>query len=187
MHKIKRYANRKLYNTTNKRYITLDEIADLVQGGDEVEVIENESGEDITNITLSQIIFEKQKKRDAFVPRSIFHDLIQNSGNTLYDTLQKLMQGGLGMALTVEKEAEKMLRKFVKSGDITEDEGRKLSDQLKGQADKTRNWITARIDERVEQILQRLGVVTQTELRELLTLLEEVKSKLAAVEAGKQD
>ena len=131
MHKIKRYANRKLYDTTDKRYVTLDEIANLVQSGDEVEVIDNESGEDITNITLSQIIFEKQKKRDSFVPRSIFHDLIQNSGNSLYDTLQKLMQGGLGMALTVEKEAERMLRKFVKAGDITEDEGRKLRDQLR--------------------------------------------------------
>ncbi len=80
-----------------------------------------------------------------------------------------------------------MLRKFVKAGDITEDEGRKLRDQLRSQADKTKSWITTQIDERVEQVLTRLGVVTQNELRDLLTLLEEVKQKLAAVESAKKD
>jgi hypothetical protein len=53
---IKRYANRKLYNTQTSRYITLKGISELIEAGDEVRVIDNETGEDITNVALSQIL-----------------------------------------------------------------------------------------------------------------------------------
>ena len=58
---IKRYPNRKLYDTEAKRYVTLEQITHMIEAGHEVQVIDNESGEDLTNLTLSQIIFEREK------------------------------------------------------------------------------------------------------------------------------
>ncbi|MBW2233208.1 MAG: polyhydroxyalkanoate synthesis regulator DNA-binding domain-containing protein [Deltaproteobacteria bacterium] len=58
---IKRYANRKLYNTDTSRYITLKGIAELLDGGDEVRVIDNETGEDITSVALSQILVDSKR------------------------------------------------------------------------------------------------------------------------------
>src|SRR6201985_1322464 len=60
---IKRYTNRKLYDTVESRYVTLDEIAQMIKGGAGVKIIDNRSKEDLTSVTLAQIIFEEEKKR----------------------------------------------------------------------------------------------------------------------------
>ena len=59
---IKRYPNRKLYDTEAKRYVTLETITQMIHEGQEVQVVDHETGEDLTNLTLSQIIFEQEKK-----------------------------------------------------------------------------------------------------------------------------
>ena len=74
---IKRYPNRKLYNTNSKSYITLDGIAALIRDGSEVEILDHGTGEDLTTVTLTQIIFEQEKKHAGFLPRSI--SLVKNA------------------------------------------------------------------------------------------------------------
>ena len=67
---IKRYANRKLYNTETSRYITLKGIAELIEQGAEVRVVDNETGEDITSVALSQILVDNERAQRA-VPRTL--------------------------------------------------------------------------------------------------------------------
>ena len=62
---IKRYANRKLYDTRDSKYVTLDRIAEFVRNGEEVKVIDNRSKADLTKVTLAQIIYEEQKSGNA--------------------------------------------------------------------------------------------------------------------------
>ena len=62
---IKRYANRKLYDTCDSKYVTLDRIAELVRNGEEVKVLDNKSRKDLTKVTLAQIIYEEQKSGNA--------------------------------------------------------------------------------------------------------------------------
>src|SRR5471030_2495155 len=64
---IKRYTNRKLYDTVESRYVTLDEIAQMIKAGAEVKIIDNRTKEDLTSVTLAQIIFEEEKKICASV------------------------------------------------------------------------------------------------------------------------
>ena len=79
---VKRYANRKLYDTERSCYVTLDDISVMIRGGEDVQVIDNKSGEDLTSVTLAQIIFEAEKKR-SFMPLNLLKGLIQNSGDVL--------------------------------------------------------------------------------------------------------
>ncbi len=85
---IKRYANRKLYNTQTSRYITLKGISDLIEAGEGVCVIDNETGEDITNVSLSQILVDS-KREGRQVPKSLLTDLFQRGGDALYGALRK--------------------------------------------------------------------------------------------------
>jgi polyhydroxyalkanoate synthesis repressor PhaR len=85
---IKRYANRKLYNTETSRYITLRGIAELVEQEREVRVIDNESGEDITSTTLSQILADSGREGRP-VPQTLLSDLIQRGSDALYGALRK--------------------------------------------------------------------------------------------------
>ena len=80
---IKRYANRKLYDTQRSRYITLEQIADLIRDGQDVKIVDNNSKEDLTSITLAQIILEQEKKQQAFLPLAAMKNIIRTSGASL--------------------------------------------------------------------------------------------------------
>jgi polyhydroxyalkanoate synthesis repressor PhaR len=85
---IKRYPNRKLYDTQAKQYITLDRIAELIREGSEIQVIDHASGEDITALTLSQVILEQEKRQSGFLPHALLSNLIQ-AGGVQFDTIQR--------------------------------------------------------------------------------------------------
>ena len=87
---IKRYANRKLYNTQTSRYITLKGIAELLEEDEEVTVIDNETGEDITSVTLSQILVDTERSNRA-VPGNLLSELVQRGGDALYGALRRSM------------------------------------------------------------------------------------------------
>ena len=76
---IKRYPNRKLYDVEESCYVTLEEIADLVRMGEEVRVFDNRTHEDLTSVTLAQIIFEEEKKRSQ-MPLGLLLSMIRNRG-----------------------------------------------------------------------------------------------------------
>jgi len=77
---IKRYANRKLYDTQHSRYVTLEQISEMIRNGDEVKIVDNKTKEDLTSVTLAQIIFEEEKKQRSFLPLGAMRNIIQNGG-----------------------------------------------------------------------------------------------------------
>jgi polyhydroxyalkanoate synthesis repressor PhaR len=85
---IKRYANRKLYNTAASRYITLRGIAELLERGEDVKVIDNETGEDMTAVTLSQILVETERGGRS-APGSLLTELFQRGGSALVDRFRQ--------------------------------------------------------------------------------------------------
>jgi polyhydroxyalkanoate synthesis repressor PhaR len=85
---IKRYQNRKLYDTSDSCYVTLDEISDMIKQGEEIEIIDNTTKEDITAVTLAQIIFEEQKQKKNVLPLGTFRTMIQGSSEALRDLVQ---------------------------------------------------------------------------------------------------
>lgn len=80
---IKRYANRKLYDTQHSRYVTLEQISEMIRNGDDVKIIDNKTKEDLTSVTLAQIIFEEEKKQRSFLSLQTMRDIIQNGGESL--------------------------------------------------------------------------------------------------------
>ena len=83
-HLIKKYANRKLYDTRTSRYITLDGIAELVRAGHEIEVVDRDDGSDLTQVTLSQIVLSEEKRGPARI--------VDAGGEMLHDRGQALLE-----------------------------------------------------------------------------------------------
>src|SRR6187431_63115 len=79
---IKRYANRKLYDTEHSRYVTLDQISEMIRNGDDVKIVDNKTKEDLTTVTLAQIIFEEEKKQRSFLPLAAMRNIIQSGGES---------------------------------------------------------------------------------------------------------
>jgi len=75
---VKRYGNRKLYDTSESRYVTLDEIGRWVKAGEEVKILENDTGEDLTAVTFAQIILEEERKKTGLLSLPVLRNLIQH-------------------------------------------------------------------------------------------------------------
>jgi len=196
---IKRYPNRKLYDMEAKKYVTLDEIALIVREGQDVQVVDHESGDDLTNLTLSQIIFEQEKKKTGFLPRSILTSLIRTGGDTL-DYLRRTLQSGVQTELLTYSEATNSaevgspppgqtgdlttrLQKLVANGRLTADEAAELRTEFDGvpSLDTDDLGLMALLDERLVGVLHRLNIPTYNELQALQEQLSELTDKLETV------
>jgi polyhydroxyalkanoate synthesis repressor PhaR len=112
---IKKYGNRKLYNSSRSRYITLDEIAALIREGKQVKIVDSTSQEDLTTVTLAQIILEEEKKRKHLLPVSFLHQLIQY-GHSLQTLFQRQVFSNLETLMTTQTEAGKLWREWATRG-----------------------------------------------------------------------
>jgi polyhydroxyalkanoate synthesis repressor PhaR len=89
-HLIKKYANRKLYDTRTSRYITLEGIADLVREGNEIRVVDRDTGQDLTQVTLSQLVLSAEKRGPARLVDA-GTDAIHDRGQALLDYVRKTL------------------------------------------------------------------------------------------------
>jgi polyhydroxyalkanoate synthesis repressor PhaR len=94
---IKKYENRRLYDTTNSRYINLEEIAELIKEGYEVKVVDAASGEDITRVVLTQIIMEDAKGADSAFPLDILKQMVIASGRATQEGALQYMKAMFDM------------------------------------------------------------------------------------------
>jgi polyhydroxyalkanoate synthesis repressor PhaR len=95
---IKRYENRKLYDTEDRQYVSFDDIAALVRRGVDVQVVDNMTGDDITTQTLTQVIFEEGKKGRNPLSKDMLHEMIR-FGNTIIDGSIQQVRHGLNMLM----------------------------------------------------------------------------------------
>lgn len=92
---VKRYSNRKLYDTVESRYVTLPQIAELVRQGQEVRIIDNATKEDLTRMTLAQILYEEERKQSRALPMAALKELIHTSSERFIETLKETPVGKL--------------------------------------------------------------------------------------------
>ena len=92
---IKKYANRRLYDTTASRYVTLDHLRELVKENRDFKVVDAKSGEDLTRGVLAQIIFEEESKGETLLPVEFLRQLISFYG----DSMQSMVPGYLNMSM----------------------------------------------------------------------------------------
>lgn len=164
---IKRYANRKLYDTESSTYITLEDVETMVRDGDEVRIVDNSSGEDITSATLAHIVLEQEKINPSF-PVSVLRGVIQ-SGEEFFARLQwpvnQFQQEFRRRAETLE-EGGKALREFVDGTQRSIDE------------------MQERLDERFRDTVDQLTHIPEMrrELQNLREDVDEMKARLQALE-----
>jgi polyhydroxyalkanoate synthesis repressor PhaR len=173
---IKRYPNRKLYDTEAKQYITLEGIAAFIREGKEVSVIDHATGEDLTALTLTQVILEQEKKRSGFLPQTVLAGLIQAGGDRL-SMLRHTLASPLELAHHVDEEIERRLQSLISRGELASEEALHLRDKLLGQTTHSPDQ-TLPDEQELKRILDERGVPTRDDLHQILEQLETLTSKL---------
>jgi len=172
---IKRYPNRKLYNTEAKQYITLEEIAEIIRQGQDVQVVDHASGEDITALTLTQIIHEQEKKQSGFFPNAVLTSLIQASSERLL-TVQRALSASVNYWHQIDDEIRSRIQNLVNQGDLTESEGGRILDKLLNPGLRSND--EDQYEDKLLQVLEEQQVPTREDLQDLMKQLDELTEKI---------
>ena len=184
---VKRYSNRKLYDTKDSRYVTLLQIAEMVRGGEEVQIIDNNTKEDLTEVTLAQIIYEEQKQKASSsrnVPLQTLKDLIHQRTEKVLSDLREGPIGrlipGSGKSEPPESPEADSQPEIVETGAVPTPATSKPS--LVEQAKETLEDWQSKIDERVNVVVANLlpWQQLQQDVKRLNARVEELEAKLKA-------
>jgi polyhydroxyalkanoate synthesis repressor PhaR len=178
---IKRYSNRKLYDTKDSRYVTLLQIAEMVRTSEEVQIIDNNTKEDLTEVTLAQIIYEEQKQKASSrsVPLQTLKELIHQRTEKV---LSDLREGPIGRLIPGSGKSEPPMAADA-SAEATPDNGAPEKPSLVDQAKETFEDWQHKIDERVKAVLPNIlpWQQLQHEIKRLNARIEELEEKLKSV------
>ncbi len=175
---VKRYANRKLYDTQRSCYVTLDEIAEMIRTGDDVRVIDNKTKEDLTAVTFAQIIFESEKRMSR-MPLALLRGLIQSGNDALTDLVNRAVTQPVQQ---LKAETEKMVERVVHRSEEAREEARAaLRDLVNSSQGVVDEW-QRRVDDRVGRTMNTMGHLYRVgndlgELKDRMDLLEKKLSK----------
>ncbi|OQX23358.1 MAG: hypothetical protein BWK80_26480 [Desulfobacteraceae bacterium IS3] len=182
MRKIKKYANRKLYDTIEKKYISLDELAELVKQGEEVSVADNETGEDITVSTISQILAREKNANNDEAASGILIGLLRKGSGTVIGCAKKYTQLCQNALTVAEDEADKLVALLIRNREISESEGGRLKNELKVYAETFKKWIGDKVDQRVAEVSDKMNLANKEQVMQLADRIEALNRKLENLE-----
>ena len=167
---IKKYENRRLYDTSSSRYVNLDEVAEMIRDGEDLQVVDAKSGEDLTRVVLTQIIVEGAKEKGSALPTDFLRQMIIASGRAQ----QQMLTSYFRFALDLYQRAHEDLRgRFAPARAITLGPLEALQKFFGGAAGTVFPWPSARANAGKE------ATDTTGELDELRSRLEALERQLA--------
>jgi polyhydroxyalkanoate synthesis repressor PhaR len=174
---IKRYSNRKLYDTKGSSYVTLLQIAEMIREGEEVQIIDNATKEDKTDVTLALIISEELRTKPRGIPLSTLKALIRNKGEKI---LTQLREGPIGKLIpTKDGEGEPTIAPISSVPPPREEDELSQSKEGKGLRATLEQWQST-IDERIRAVLPNFAAFRdlEQEVKRLSERLESIERNL---------
>jgi len=172
---IKRYSNRKMYNTDSKSYVTLDEISELVQAGIEIKVIDHLTRTDITAAIMTQVLAKQEKNTGGMIPKALLERMVQLSGLTLY-SMRESMKAFLDPVVYMQDDITRRLDSLLRQ--------RKLDSQTVDQLK------TLLLDPELDPVLikdeEEQPAATVQEVQRLLDQIEALEKEFSELEKQKK-
>ena len=126
---LKKYSNRRLYDTRNSRYVTLEDVAAMVRDGEQVRIHDATSGEDVTAFILTQIVLEAARRRNSLLPESVLHLIIRYGDNDLGEYFEKYFQKTIQNYLATKAAFDQQFAQWL---DMGRDMSRRMPEMLPG-------------------------------------------------------
>jgi polyhydroxyalkanoate synthesis repressor PhaR len=114
--KLKKYANRRLYDTETSTFLSLTQVADLVRQGREIHVVDAKTGEDVTGFILAQIVMEEVKNKSLLLPLSLLYMLIRYGDSVLSEFFDSYLEQTLKNYLSYKSAMDDQFRKWLEIG-----------------------------------------------------------------------
>ena len=113
---LKKYANRRLYDTHQSAYVTLTEVADLIRQGKSVKAFDAKTKEDVTAFVLTQIVLEEARNKNALLPVPLLHIIIRHGENVLHEFFETYLEQTINAYLSYKRQADEQFQKMLEVG-----------------------------------------------------------------------
>jgi len=181
---IKRYKNRRLYDTQEKKTIKLEDLAKLVKGDVEFKVIDSWTKKDVTLSVLTKVLSDSltEDKRNLKQTSKLIRLLIARGGEITVDFFKKSVLFGLGVFDLTKEKAEKLVDEMIKRGEMSQsDKAKAVKELLKGHDERMKKLKT-KIDERVEKVTAKVRGKEKDELGKLHKKLDDLTKVVEKLE-----
>jgi len=168
-----------MYDTTDKKYVSMAQLAELIKSGEEVSIIDNKTGEDLTAAIVSRLIGREKKEKGSVVSPRIMMQLLRKGGDTLTDYAKKytsLWQGALTLA---EDEVDKLVGGLVKDKELSRSEGSRLKKEITGYTDSLKSWIGERVDRSIDEALIAMNLASRNQVEALSVKIDKLGKEVA--------
>ncbi len=208
-HLIKRYTNGRLYDATEKKYVTMSDIEALADAGTGFRVVVSKTDEDITEEIVSKLSPEKpaekekgkkakggakaaktmdvskaeeEEPEDETPFSSVIGGLLKKGGGLFSGVPRKSMDLWHSAMTMAEEEFDKRVRQLVKGKEISETEAKRLKDEILGFTGNLKSWLGENVEERINDVMSMMNLATRDQLDCLAEKIEALNEKLATLE-----
>lgn len=175
---IRRYGNRKLYDAEARRYVTLEELARLIADGQDIQVLDRKSGDDLTNPTLAQVLLEQVKGGASRLPRQVLTRVIRLAAGP--DSALRQWPEPQDAAGRARQEAEKIVSRLLGHGRLSLDDAVALRQDLGQMVHRLVAEAQSGVEGRLRALVERGEDVAGRSLQVLRGRLEAFESYLEA-------
>lgn len=171
-----------MYDTHAKRHISRDQLAKLIKNGEEVVIIDNRTGEDLTVSIVSQLIGMDRQNGDKPLSPRLLMQLLRKGSGTLTDYFKKYISIWQSAFTLAEDEIDKLVTLLVKNKELSKDEGSRLKKEIIGYSDGIKRWLSDSVDKRVSETFKTLNLPTGDQVKTLSARVDALTKKVGQLE-----
>lgn len=174
---IKKYSNRRMYDTETSQPITLSQLAELIKRGEEIQVRDHQTHRDLTSITLIQILLGQEKDEKGLFP-TLLRELIKKRENSILELLPTSLFAALNGALFSVEKARGIVEELVNKKEVSKTEGEKLLEGLLTRIQENKKGLEREIEEKLKKEIKDVESLYRREILELRKNMESLRELL---------
>jgi polyhydroxyalkanoate synthesis regulator phasin len=210
MHQIKKYANGRLYDATYKKYVTMEDIEDLVRAEVIFTVVVSKTDEDITDMVIAKVKEDMKSesrkkpetkpktkpevkpkiqsgkksgpKSESDEPPNILSQLLLKGGETFIGCARGYADLWHSAISMAEEQFDKRVKQLVRAKELSESEAGHMKKEVSGYVRNLKNWVEANVEERIHDIISTMNLATRSQVEELAEKIDDLNIKLAMFE-----
>lgn len=190
MRVIKRYSNRRFYDTATSSTMTLAELGSLIHAGTDIKVVDNATGRDITVEVLGRILLASMSsRRDVRNSKEVLRRTIMLTGDKSMSILKNTVLASIGIIDVTRAKAEEIVDQLIKKGELNDSDRKKAVMELVDRAEQTTAKLSERIgreagkvQQEVQSAVDKLDLVKRDDLKELETKVDTLNESIAALQ-----
>ncbi len=176
---IKKYSNRRMYDTKDSKPITIQDIGNLVVKGEDIQVIDYETGEDITTIVLIQVILEQQRDIDGLAPAPmLLKELIRRGRKSVQDLVENSLFNAIQSISLTEEKAAQIVEQLLQKKKITLSQAEFVQKRLKEMIVKSQETLEFHIKSAIKNIMMEMNIPTHKEIDNIQKNIEKLNNTI---------